>query len=47
MRLNVRLAHQHLANAIGSTHMTRALEELPSEGWLSIDKNRYVLIHQN
>jgi CRP-like cAMP-binding protein len=49
IRLNVRLTHQHLANAIGSTRVTvtRALGELQAEGWLSIDKNRYILIHQN
>jgi CRP-like cAMP-binding protein len=49
IRLNVRLTHQHLANAIGSTRVTvtRALGELQMEGWLSIDKNRYIMIHQN
>lgn len=46
-RLNVRLTHQHLANAIGSTRVTvtRALGELQAEGWLTIDKNRYIYIN--
>ncbi|AFY75327.1 cAMP-binding protein [Synechococcus sp. PCC 7502] len=45
--LNIRLTHQHLANAISSTRVTvtRALGELQAEGWLSFDKNRYILIH--
>jgi CRP-like cAMP-binding protein len=49
IRLNVRLTHQHLANAICSTRVTvtRALKELQSDGWLSIDKNRYISIHQD
>jgi CRP-like cAMP-binding protein len=48
-RLPVRLTHQHLANAISSTRVTvtRALGELQANGWLSIDKNRYIVIHQN
>ncbi len=45
-RLNVRLTHQYLANAIGSTRVTvtRALGQLQEEGWLTIDKNRYIFI---
>lgn len=48
IRLNVRLTHQHLANAISSTRVTvtRAIGELQTEGWLSVDKNRYICIHQ-
>ncbi len=48
-RLNVRLTHQDLANAISSTRVTvtKALGELQADGWLSIDKNRYIIIHQN
>lgn len=49
IRLNVKLTHQHLANAICSTRVTvtRALKVLQADGWLSIDKNRYISIHQN
>jgi CRP-like cAMP-binding protein len=48
IRLNVRLTHQHLANAISSTRVTvtRAIGELQAEGWLNVDKNRYIYIHQ-
>jgi CRP-like cAMP-binding protein len=49
IRLNVRLTHQDLANAINSTRVsvTRCLGELQTAGWLSIDKNRYIYIHQS
>jgi len=42
----VRLTHQHLANAISSTRVTvtRALGQLQEEGWLFIDRNRYIVI---
>jgi CRP-like cAMP-binding protein len=46
IRLSVRLTHQHLANAIGSTRVTvtRALGRLQQQGWLTIDRNRYIFI---
>ncbi len=47
-RLTVRLTHQQLANAIGTTRVTvtRLLTQLREEGWLLIDENRHiVLIH--
>lgn len=45
-RIAVRLTHQHLANAISSTRVTvtRALGQLQEEGWLFIDRNRYIVI---
>jgi len=45
-RIGVRLTHQHLANAISSTRVTvtRALGQLQEEGWLFIDRNRYIVI---
>jgi CRP-like cAMP-binding protein len=45
-RLSVRLTHQQLANAIGTTRvtMTRLINQLREEGWLSLDRNRYIII---
>jgi CRP-like cAMP-binding protein len=45
-KLTVRLTHQHLANAIGSTRVTvtRALGNLQSEGVLKIDRDRHILL---
>lgn len=45
-RIAVRLTHQHLANAINSTRVTvtRALGQLQEEGWLFVDRNRYIVI---
>jgi CRP-like cAMP-binding protein len=45
-RLPVRLTHQHLANAIGSTRVTvtRALGQLQEEGWLTIDRHRHIVL---
>ncbi|MBO1347146.1 MAG: Crp/Fnr family transcriptional regulator [Hormoscilla sp. GUM202] len=45
-RLNVKLTHQHLANAIGTTRVTvtRILGELRQEGWLNIDWQRHIII---
>jgi CRP-like cAMP-binding protein len=47
-RLTVRLTHQHLANAIGSTRVTvtRALGQFQDAGWLSIDRSRHIVIHE-
>ncbi len=46
MRLNVRLTHQHLANAIGTTRVTitRLLGQLREEGWLTIDSTRHIVL---
>ncbi|MDX2216443.1 MAG: Crp/Fnr family transcriptional regulator [Oculatellaceae cyanobacterium bins.114] len=45
-RLGVRLTHQQLANAIGTTRVTvtRLINQLREEGWLQIDRNRYIII---
>lgn len=45
-RISVRLTHQHLANAIGSTRVTvtRALGMLQEEGWLTIGRDRHIVI---
>jgi CRP-like cAMP-binding protein len=45
-RLSIRLTHQQLANAIGTTRVTvtRLLSQLQEEGWLKIDSNRHIII---
>jgi CRP-like cAMP-binding protein len=45
-RLTVRLTHQHLASAIGTTRVTvtRLLGKLKDEGWLKIDKSRHIVL---
>lgn len=45
-RLNVRLTHQQLANAIGTTRVTvtRLLGQLKQEGWLTIDAKRHIVL---
>ncbi len=45
-RLNVRLTHQHLASAIGTTRVTvtRLLGKLKEEGWLRLDKDRHIVL---
>jgi CRP-like cAMP-binding protein len=45
-RLTVRLTHQHLASAIGTTRVTvtRLLGKLRDEGWLKLDANRHIVI---
>ncbi len=44
--LSVRLTHQHLANALGTTRVTvtRILNQLRSEGWLSITQGRHIIL---
>lgn len=46
VRLNVRLTHQQLANAIGTTRVTvtRLLSQLRDEGWLAIDAQRHLVL---
>jgi CRP-like cAMP-binding protein len=46
-RLPVRLTHQNLANAIGTTRVTvtKLLGEFQRQGWLSLDGERHIIIH--
>lgn len=48
-RLTVRLTHQQLANAIGTTRVTvtRLLSQLKDEGWLTVDPGRHIILHRN
>jgi CRP-like cAMP-binding protein len=48
-RLSVRLTHQQLANAIGTTRVTvtRLISQLREEGWLTIDQNRHIVLQPN
>jgi len=45
-RLRVRLTHQNLANAIGTTRVTitRLLSKLKSEGAISFDRDRHIIL---
>jgi CRP-like cAMP-binding protein len=45
-RLDLRLTHQHLANALGTTRVTvtRILNQLRDAGWLSFDQGRHIVI---
>ncbi|MFQ3619070.1 MAG: Crp/Fnr family transcriptional regulator [Cyanobacteriota bacterium] len=45
-RLSVRLTHQQLANAIGTTRVTvtRLISQLREEGWLLIDRDRHIVL---
>lgn len=46
-RIQVRLTHQQLANAIGTTRVTvtRLIGQLKQEGWLAIDSKRHIILH--
>lgn len=46
IRLDLRLTHQHLANALGTTRVTvtRILNQLRDSGWLSLDQGRHIVI---
>lgn len=46
IRLSIRLTHQHLASAIGTTRVTvtRLLGKLKDEGWLKLDKDRHIVL---
>lgn len=48
-RLDVRLTHQNLANAIGTTRVTvtRLLNKLKNEGAITIDSDRYIILHHD
>lgn len=45
-RITVRLTHQQLANAIGTTRVTvtRLLSQFQEEGWLTIDSQRHMIL---
>lgn len=45
-RLSVRLTHQQLANAIGTTRVTvtRLISQLREAGWLQIDGDRHIVL---
>ncbi|MBI4783472.1 MAG: Crp/Fnr family transcriptional regulator [Oscillatoriophycideae cyanobacterium NC_groundwater_1537_Pr4_S-0.65um_50_18] len=46
MRLSVRLTHQQLANAIGTTRVTvtRLLSQLQEENWLIVGGDRHIIL---
>ncbi|MDJ0844162.1 Crp/Fnr family transcriptional regulator [Crocosphaera sp.] len=46
IRIKVRLTHQNLAGAIGTTRVTvtRLLGEFQRQGWLSFDSDRHIII---
>ncbi|MEO0801031.1 MAG: Crp/Fnr family transcriptional regulator [Cyanobacteria bacterium J06642_2] len=46
IRLSVRLTHEQLANAIGTTRVTvtRLLNTFCEEGWLCVDRQRHMVI---
>jgi CRP-like cAMP-binding protein len=45
-RLGVRLTHQQLANAVGTTRVTvtRLLSQLRDQGWLAVDAQRHLVL---
>ncbi|MGB5963473.1 MAG: Crp/Fnr family transcriptional regulator [Coleofasciculaceae cyanobacterium] len=48
-RLEVRLTHQNLANAIGTTRVTvtRLLSKLKNEGKVRIDRDRHIILQED
>lgn len=48
-RIGVRLTHQNLANAIGTTRVTvtRLLSKLKNEGSISFDRDRHIILKEN
>ena len=48
-RLRVRLTHQNFANAIGTTRVTvtRLLSKLKSEGAISLDRDRHIILNDS
>lgn len=46
VRIQVRLTHQDLANAIGTTRVTitRLLNRFRQQGWITLDKHRHLVI---
>lgn len=49
IRINTRLTHQQLANAIGTTRVTitRLLGQLRDENWLVIDSERHLILRSS
>ncbi|MEQ9548474.1 MAG: Crp/Fnr family transcriptional regulator [Coleofasciculus sp. G3-WIS-01] len=47
-RLKIRMTHQNLANAIGTTRVTvtRLLNKLKNQGKISFDSNRHIIVKQ-
>jgi CRP-like cAMP-binding protein len=47
IRLSVRLTHQNLANAIGTTRVTvtRLLNRFRQLGWITLDKQRHMILN--
>lgn len=47
-RIEMRITHQNLANAIGTTRVTvtRLLSKLKSEGLITIDRNRHIILRE-
>jgi CRP-like cAMP-binding protein len=48
-RISLRITHQHLASALGTTRVTvtRILNQLRGAGWLAIDHGRHIVIKGN
>ncbi|MEB3225898.1 MAG: Crp/Fnr family transcriptional regulator [Synechococcus sp.] len=48
-RLRYRFTHQHLADTIGTTRVTvtRLFKEFQQQGWLKVDGDRHILIHND
>jgi CRP-like cAMP-binding protein len=48
-RLKVRMTHQNLANAIGTTRVTvtRLLSKLKNEGKITVDRDRYIILQED
>lgn len=49
VQIGVRFTHQQLANLVGTSRatVTRLITFLRKEGWLSIDQNRHLVIHDS
>lgn len=49
VRIGVRFTHQQLANLVGTSRstVTRLIAFLRKKGWLSIDQNRHLIIHDS
>ncbi|HEY9822542.1 MAG TPA: Crp/Fnr family transcriptional regulator [Candidatus Sericytochromatia bacterium] len=48
-RIQMRITHQNLANAIGTTRVTvtRLLSKLKSEGLITIDRDRHIILRED
>ena len=48
-RIEMRITHQNLANAIGTTRVTvtRLLSKLKSEGLITIDRDRHIILRED